>query len=141
WKLNKTARNPVVHMNNIMSNLLFMDMADVRMTDLVRGIMSLSSQDEEYQQASRLGAFEASFVNQDLREQVLEPILNELLKEQTGGGGVINTATSVGKMLDMLHRLLKKADSKMTNAYQLEDEIFRMATYLRRRELGDSPQA
>src|SRR5690606_21945937 len=44
-------------------------------------------------------------------------------------------------MLDMLHRLLKQADSKMMNAYQLEDEIFRMATYLRRREMGDSPQA
>ena len=38
WKLNKTARSPVVHMNNIMSNLMFMDMADVRLQDLVAGI-------------------------------------------------------------------------------------------------------
>ena len=30
WKKNKTARNPVVHMNNVMSNVMFMDLADVR---------------------------------------------------------------------------------------------------------------
>jgi hypothetical protein len=34
WKLNKTARSPVVHMNNVMSNLVLMDMQDVRMQDL-----------------------------------------------------------------------------------------------------------
>ena len=38
WKKNKTARNPVVHMNNVMSNLMLMDLADVRAQDLAAGI-------------------------------------------------------------------------------------------------------
>jgi hypothetical protein len=41
WKLNKTARSPVVHMNNVMSNTMLMDMADVRARDLVSGIRSM----------------------------------------------------------------------------------------------------
>ncbi|WP_288365652.1 DEAD/DEAH box helicase family protein [uncultured Marinobacter sp.] len=139
WKLNKTARSPVVHTNNVMSNLVFMDMADVRFTDLFKGIASYRKRDQYWREAQEHGAFEGTFVNEEIRRQVLDPILDELAKQdqqyQADLGGKIEVLSS---MANAIWRALKKADRVMVNAYQLEDEIFRMAMYIRRRELGDS---
>jgi len=44
----------------------------------------------------------------------------------------------LGKIIDQASKQAMKIDKKMVDAYQLEDEIFRMATYMHRREKGDS---
>ncbi len=55
WKLNKTARSPVVHMNNVISNFTLMDVADVRMPDLLEGIAAMATGDNAYQEAAQAG--------------------------------------------------------------------------------------
>ena len=139
WKLNKTARSPVVHMNNIMSNFMLMDMADVRLTDFVRGLRAYVDKSQEYQDAIVHGAFEGTFINEEIRQRILKPILDDIIKEQTGGGGIIETTGALGKFFDAIQRGIQTFDAKMTSTYQVEDEIFRMATYMRRLQLGDSP--
>lgn len=141
WKLNKTARSPVVHMNNVMSNLMLMDLADVRMTDLVSGIQSYYKNDEHKRAAEENGAFEGTFANEELRRKVMEPILDALVQQN------IDAAPTTENMLAQLDRILGKAvavlkrlDNGMTQMYQVEDELFRMATYMRRLSLGDTPQ-
>jgi hypothetical protein len=134
WKLNKTARNPVVHMNNIMSNFLFMDLADIRLQDLIGGLMSYYKKDEHYRDAEEHGAFGASFVDQEIRKNVLEPVLKELMKQNKGED---NRFGAVGVFTRTLWEWVEKADTKAVDYYRLEDEIFRMATYMRRKALGD----
>ncbi|CAO3403522.1 hypothetical protein [Azospirillum palustre] len=159
WKANKTFRSPVVHMNNIMSNVMFMDMADVRATDLVRGTRSLLKRDAAYREALDQGAFGSDLLAQEIREEVLKPILEEIergaengrgfweasagLVHDTKAGrvpGIEASFTVAGKLADGLFKGIKAIDSRMQNAYQMEDEVFRMALYLRRREQGQSPE-
>lgn len=149
WKLNKTARNPVVHMNNIMSNVLFMDLADVRMQDLVAGIKAYATGNADYQEAVDNGAFGADMISQEIRDQVLKPILEEITKQTTGastpflsaqGGTFLAKAQTLSMVADKLWTWAKTADRKMIEAYGAEDELFRMAMYLRRRSQGHSPK-
>ncbi|PGH55878.1 hypothetical protein CRT60_21745 [Azospirillum palustre] len=141
WKANKTFRSPVVHMNNIMSNVMFMDMADVRATDLVRGTRSLLKRDAAYREALDHGAFGSDLLAQEIREEVLKPILEEIERAAQGGQGEAQARFGVvGKLAHRLWSGAKAADGAMQRAYQMEDEFFRMALYLRRREQGQSPE-
>jgi predicted kinase len=152
WKANHTFRLPVVHMNNVMSNVMFMDMADVRAQDLVAGIREYFSSGTHYQEARDSGAFGADVVDQELRDKVLKPILDEITKQTTGSGvgnpllnwaGIpfLGKARLVGIVIDKLWSWARIADNGMMKAYRAEDEIFRMALYMRRRSQGESPQA
>ena len=81
-------------------------------------------------------------MSQEIRDNVLKPILDELLRSQQGGvaSSMLARWGTIGRVTDIIWTWAKTADRKMIDAYRLEDEIFRMATYLRRRELGDSPE-
>lgn len=137
WKLNKTARSPVVHMNNVMSNFMLMDMADVRMPDLIAGLRSMASGDLAYQEAATAGAFGADMVTQELRDNVLKPLMKELATEMRGDKGSLEGGLgTLGKMMDRIASGVGYLDQKMIAAYQMEDQVFRMATYIRRRQQG-----
>lgn len=141
WKLNKTARSPVVHMNNIMSNLVFMDLADVRIQDLVGGLRAYVKQTKDYEEAATNGAFGSDIISQEIRQQVLQPILDNLQKEISGGRNpVLAKAGLLGRLADVIWDKTKALDRKMIDLYRIEDEVFRMATYMRRRSLGDSAE-
>lgn len=143
WKLNKTARSPVVHMNNVMSNLMFMDLADIRMQDLKAGVRSYASGDRHYQEAVENGAFGSDMMSQEMRNNVLKPVLEEIAKSVQDGADDSFTGRSkmLGKIAETIAKTLKTLDQKMIDAYRVEDEVFRMATYMRRRQLGDEPKA
>ncbi|MCG5533094.1 N-6 DNA methylase [Halorhodospira sp. 9621] len=143
WKLNKTARSPVVHVNNVMSNLGLMDLIDVRVRDLAAGIREFAHKGPMYQEAREHGAFGGTFVHQEIQRDVLAPIVDEMLAEARRGeesmGGRVRFLSQLG------YRLwdgVKKADRRMVDFYQVEDEIFRMGTYMRLRGMGmDAPEA
>lgn len=151
WKLNKTARNPVVHMNNIMSNMIFMDMADIRWRDLKRGAISYFTKDDDYKEALQNGAFGASYIEHEIKQEILDPILKELLQQDAAleRGAVENWLNArewgakmsvLGKITDTVWRKAWDLDRRAVNIYQMEDEIFRMATYMRRLQYGDPPE-
>jgi predicted RNA methylase len=137
WKLNKTARSPVVHMNNVVSNALLMDLLDVRWQDLARGIRSYLARDRYYQEAFEHGAFGADMMTQEIRDHVLKPLLRSNTFQQSGHLGVLG---QMSKFVELLWSKAMAIDQKMIDIYRIEDELFRMATYIRRRELGDTAQ-
>lgn len=139
WKLNKTARSPVVHTNNVMSNLIFMDLADIRAQDLVKGIQSFVKGDQNYQDALEHGAFGSDMMSQEIRDNVLKPILDEISKDMQEGksNSLFARGKLVGVVADKVWSFAKAADRRMVDAYRIEDEVFRMATYMRRRAMGD----
>ena len=141
WKLNKTARSPVVHMNNIMSNIMFMDMADVRVQDLVKGLRSYVKGDRFYRDAANHGAFGGDMMTQEIRKQVMEPVLREIMKIPTAGQHPLRARLGiVGAVMGGIWDKARALDQKMVDLYRIEDEVFRMATYMRRLSLGDNPE-
>lgn len=136
WKLNKTARNPVVHTNNVMSNLLFMDMADVRWRDLSRAVRSMATSDKLFEEARDAGAFGTDLVSQEIRRDVLEPIMRQIANETQGKSFLEQRIGRMGTLVDGIFAGIAKADRAMINAYRMEDEIFRLALYARRRDQG-----
>ncbi len=142
WKMNKTSRSPVTHMNNIMSNVWLMDMADVRLRDLVGGIRSYVKEDADYIEARDNGAFGTGFVSAELKRDVLDPLLDEILKENlvAGQAAPVTMLNAMGKIANGLFGVAQSADRGMRQMYGIEDDIFRMATYKRRRDLGDSSE-
>jgi hypothetical protein len=138
WKLMKTARGPVVHMNNVMSNFLLMDMADVRLQDLVNGVTSYARGDAAYQDAVAHGVFGADMMSAEIRKSVLEPILREMQAELTGGQSTMPFG-ALGKLAERIWGGAKWADRKMIDAYRMEDDVFRMASYARHIATGLSP--
>ena len=137
WKLNKTARNPVVHLNNIMSNFMLMDMIDVRARDLVRGVRSYKDEDAYYRSALEHGAFGADIVTQELKNTLLGPVMKEIEEETRALGG--RKDLSLLGLVGIVTRAIRTFDGKMTELYRLEDEVFRMATYMREIERGATP--
>lgn len=146
WKLNKVARNPVVHMNNVMSNFVLMDMAGVTSSDLVRAVKEMHRGGALYREAKEHGAFGSDMVAQELRENELKPLLKEIAAElqgdETGLAAdmrrtpMLRHIAVLGRLFDAIWRRAARFDQIMTSAYQMEDEVFRMATYLRRRRQG-----
>lgn len=137
FKLNKTARVPVTHMNNVMSNFMLADMLDVRWQDLVRGVASYYKQDQFYKEAFESGAFGSDMMTQEIRDNILRPILEEISKGNTFKQGRLGALGHIGKFTEIMWTKLKFLDQKMLDLYRIEDEVFRMAAYIRRRELGD----
>lgn len=141
WKKNKTARSPVTHMNNVMSNLIFMDINDVGVTDLIGGIKSMVAGDAAYDEAMAAGAFGADMVAQELRNDILRPLLKEIEQQTQGSVGTVSSKLGMlGKLAEALWSGAKGIDRFALRLYQLEDEVFRMALYNRRRRQGYPPR-
>ena len=141
WKKNKTGRSPVVHMNNVMSNMLFMDMADVRVQDLIKGISAYVNETADYKEAQENGAFGSDVISQEMKREIFDPILEDLQKEMSGGRNPVTAKWgTVGKIVEAIYDKWKTLDNGMLRLYQAEDEAFRMAMYMRRRNLGSNAE-
>ena len=140
WKLMKTARSPVVHMNNIMSNFMLMDLVDVRFRDLKDALYSFMEKDDLYWQLHNLGGYESTFATEELRNSISKNVLENIRQQQREAGSetdaMLSTLSNLGYEL---FGKAKRADRWMTQAYQAEDEIFRLAIFMRRLSQGDDP--
>ena len=134
-----TARSPVVHLNNVMSNFVFMDLADVRAQDLVKGIHAYVKETDDFKEARENGAFGADIISQEIKRDILQPILDDIQVSMTGNP-VTARLGIVGKVAEAIWDKAKAADRKMVDMYRLEDELFRMGMYMRRRALGESAE-
>jgi len=139
WKLNMTARNPVVHMNNVMSNLNLMYLADVRITDLIEALEDYVTNGPDHIAAQEGGAYGQMFVHEDLNRNELTPLIRQLKKEMRKGDDSPQTAAKV--MWDMMGGLwegVRKLDDAAIHLYQVEDAVFRLATFKKYRRDGYS---
>jgi len=135
WKLNKTARSPVVHFNNVMSNFILMDLIDMRFSEWMKGVRSYLRQDEHYQNALRHGVFGTSGneIDREIKTKILEPILKELDGAASGPAGSLH-------WISRLTTLLKQGDEWLRERYQMEDELFRMGAYMKFLGQGQSSE-
>lgn len=156
FKLNKTARNPVVHMNNVMSNFALMDLLDIRARDLVEGTLLVLApgvlrnpklkslhpfftrhHDPDLLAEMRSnGAFGHSLIDLEITGDVMDPIARELrdvMGKIAADGGKQSMFTTF-KVLNVVSKLW----TGQTELYRKEDEVFRAATVIRKLQQGYS---
>jgi hypothetical protein len=137
-------------MNNVISNLTLMDIIDVRARDLWRGIKEYNDRGELYELARLHGAFGASYIDQEIKDQILEPVLRDMSKEAKKGMYEEGSFLKKLRFVDQYSRMASEGIQRLGKAigdfdrasiewYRTEDEVFRMATFIRKLEQGESP--
>lgn len=124
WKINVTARNPVVHMNNIWANLHLLDMTDTPLITLAEAMKEMATRKGQYELAQKYGLFGMSKYDVEL-----QPFMKDIkeLKQSKNP-------------LDWTWTLIRKGDKALRDLYGIEDDIFRYAIFKDRISKGMMPE-
>ncbi len=133
WKKTKTAWNIATHVGNSTSNVMLLDFADTEFKYLLRAIKEMRSKSALNRQAEIDGIFDADLISKEFKDSMSE-IERALAKYDPE-----NQAVGIYEKTKALAKLAKKYSiDKMERAYQLEDQVFRMAVYMDRLDKGFS---
>jgi hypothetical protein len=135
WKLSKTAWNPAVHINNIMSNMLFLDFADTEYKYLFKAIkefrLGAKGKSEVYRLAKEQGVFDSDLVTKELRSH-LGTSVDQALHKITSADAPGDFFGYGAKLYKAMRSTKQATLGKLEDAYQYEDQIFRMAVFMDR---------
>lgn len=154
WKVSKTALSPAVHTNNIMSNFILADIADVRARDVAHALQTIYRAKHGDEGAKAIiarfedsggesGSFHAMELHSDMQE--LQNEQDEGLYGQLAAAQIV-ALLSAGRVKDAAKALGQKAGPKqilaagrkMIDLYRAEDSVFRLAKFMRETESGKS---
>ena len=132
WKKSKTAWNPAVHANNVMSNFVLLDFSDTSYTYLPKALKELmkGEKSELYRLAREQGVFDVDIVTKELRDT--SGAMGQAFSKITA---VDEPSQFYGYSTDMFKHFKKAKDltlTKLENLYQQEDQVFRMAVFMDR---------
>lgn len=158
WKISKTALSPAVHVNNVMSNFIMADLADLGLNDIRQALNVLvqskrgepGARDliERYQDS---GAEQGSFAANEMKSEVIEPLLAQIRDSEpeavqkaslmqvislAAHGQIGEAAVAATKTLP--GRAVTSAAGGMIAAYQSEDAVFRLAKFIQEVNAGAS---
>ena len=156
WKRTKTSWNPTVHANNLISNFVLMDLHDIQMKHMIKGLNVWTKKGQErlmndpvygnvYDDLLNFGVFDSSLAKTDLGlgmgdiKRLYEKKLNISINDIDGLIDASSTISGtiwnrIKNPLRVGKRIIAGADTKVTNWYQMEDQMFRIAMYLDRLE-------
>lgn len=161
WKTSKTALSPAVHMNNVMANFVMADWHDVTAGHVAKALRLVLSKEAGAQEVlarfGDSGGTIGTWATKELQQEQLRPILDALEKELGIAG---NAAGQVGVMYALQMALrgrlptawtalsptatgkaAKAAARAMLDLYEAEDQVFRLAAWLKAKEEGASDLA
>ena len=137
WKVSKTAWNPTVHVNNVMSNFMLHDLIDAELKYLPKAWTALTThgkknkagkiqRSELVEAATKYGVFDADYVSNELKNiqstASFPYKFNDNLSEWENS---VNAATNVYR--DLLDN--KLGLEKLTDFYRFEDSVFRLSVF------------
>ena len=148
WKVSKTAWNPTVHVNNVMSNFILHDLVDAEFKYLKPAWKALTTHGKTVtkdgkkvlqrsklvESATRYGVFDADFVNVELKQFQSGKKFPYSFDESAD---VMNNAV---KAASNVYNDVKSKNifSKLTDFYRFEDQVFRLSVYQDRLAKGYS---
>ena len=143
WKASKTAWNPTVHVNNMVSNLVLLDLVDGNAAFLPAAVKAFTDQNagksvKILEEASNLGVFANNYVKRELDvldPSKLKPAYYEMDPNKNVFENALNAAGFIHKDLIVKNKF---GLQKLSDYYALEDSIFRLALYMDRRKKGYS---
>jgi hypothetical protein len=149
WKTGKTVLNPGTHVRNLMGNIPFALFAGVNplnpgniryYRDSLRTIRNGGKLLTEAYEDGVLGSdFVSAELRQTLRELLPDP--DTITEDDRGRNILLSIGKSIGQILPKWAKNpLHKGYNKIASLYQFEDEFFKMASYLKAREMGMTRQ-
>jgi hypothetical protein len=147
WKKSKTAWNPVVHVNNMTSNVLLYDFADADYKFLSQGFKELSlglegtGKSKLYDLAKSLGVYDVDIVSKELTSETKDVLADtlKLLADKSSSEIVNSQKYAIETFKGLSKKGYDMTFGKLENLYQLEDQAFRMALFIDRLSKGFSP--
>ena len=154
WKMNKTVLSPVTHMNNTISNFIMGDLHDVQPIDVVRALELLHKKGKGDAASIKMierfedsGAMHGTFLNAEMRTDLIQPLLDKLRAEMTGQLGDLDAQITLNQIVSLINDkewtkavtalqfsqgadYTKKFINAMSSAYQNEDAVFRLAKFM-----------
>jgi hypothetical protein len=129
WKVTKTALNPAVHMNNIVSNVHLYDFYDGSIKNLAKAAGDMRSKNKMYQEAMQNGVFGADFIGHEINPTFR--MVTDAYKTASGGTDALGWAERYAPKIAMKIARGAKGHTidKMMRAYMMEDHVFRMGLY------------
>jgi hypothetical protein len=162
WKVSKTALSPVVHMNNVVSNIVMADWHDVTARDIITGLRTFLRRDTDAAAKTAFDDFEDAggtqglYVLSEIQKDQLEPLLAQIeaqLDEAGEARGTVGVLAALqfamsGRLSDALAAATSSKPGKgaqkvgklMMDMYEAEDTVFRFAAYLKAIEQGMTAQ-
>lgn len=157
WKISKTALSPTTHMNNVMSNFIFADLHDVQAKHILKAIKTWATHKKDKAAADLIAEYQdnggdgGKFNDAELREDVMGEMIAELEREV--GGNSPTASITAAQVVDLIrHREFRQAFAsigqtktagalaapakKLMKLYGHEDELFRLAAYIKARDDG-----
>lgn len=129
WKVSKTALNPAVHMNNIVSNVHLYDFYDGSVKNLWKAAGDMRNKSDLYNEALRNGVFGADFIGHEIGPAFR--MVTDAYKTAAGGTDALGWAERYAPKIAM--KIARGAKGmtidKMMRAYMMEDHVFRMGLY------------
>lgn len=158
WKLSKTAMSPAVHVNNIMSNFVFMNWADVQSTQLLEAVKTVATMGKNddakalWESFKTHGGDSGAYAFHELQQGELESLLKSLEAEtlrQNNLNGLLNLSAALdlwreGEKRQAIAALGKSKTAQapkalidaMIKVYDSEDTIFRLAAFIKAKADG-----
>lgn len=149
WKMGKTVYNIGTHARNVLSNVLFSQLAGNSAWNLgnVRyyreAIHALRNGGRDLLEAYEMGVLGADFVTAELRQTLRQLLPDPATIEDDGKapGILLGIGRSIGKFIPQaLKNPLHRAHNQITALYQAEDEVFKLAAYLKAKSMGLSSE-
>tara|TARA_R100001594_G_scaffold142703_1_gene189867 strand:+ start:1378 stop:5073 length:3696 start_codon:yes stop_codon:yes gene_type:complete len=139
WKVSKTAWNPTVHVNNIMSNFVLHDLVDAQFKYLPKAWKALTThgkaskttgkiqRSELVDAATKHGVFDAGFVQTELKNiQAGIKFPYKFDESIDAFNNSVNAAKNIFQDGVVKNKL---GLSKLTDWYQFEDMVFRLSVF------------
>ena len=141
WKASKTAWNPTVHVNNMVSNLVLLDLVDGSATYLPAAVKAFVDAEngksvKVLEEAANLGVFANNVVKRELDvldPKKLKPSYYKADPNKTVFENGLNMSSVIYKDLVLKEKFGLQT---LSNFYALEDSIFRLALYMDRKAKG-----
>ena len=139
WKISKTAWNPTVHVNNIVTNFMLHDLVDAEIKYLPKAYKALVSHNkvnkatgklqksELVDAATRYGVFDADLISTELKNIQLSS--KSPYKIDEGMDVFSNGIDSARNIFDDVVKRGKFGLTKLTDWYKFEDQVFRLSVF------------
>lgn len=136
WKEGKTSLNPVTHVNNVVSNVVMADLAGVNLLDprsyrlYANTIRDYRQKSGAYDEARKAGLFGGEWYGNEVGQWL--PMPGELADAKAD-------QTIAGKFASKIVDGIGKGRRFMGDAYQGEDQFFKLLLFKQARERGLGP--
>ena len=145
WKVSKTAWNPTVHVNNIMSNFVLHDLVDADFKFLLPAYRALTKHNKAdkfgkiqrsqlVEAATKHGVFDADLITTELKN--IQAGSRFPYKMDDALDPASNSVNAARKIFDDVAKKDKFGLTKLTDWYRFEDAVFRLSVFQDRLSKG-----